>query len=109
MARAAGFLGQTGYEIILPMTDTLTVTDASTNVVVGTTGLGGGKTLTLPSIAAMLASQNFQIEIFNASGSGGTITVAPNAADSTIIGRVTVLVATGAIFRMDGRHQWYGR
>lgn len=109
MARAASFLGNTGYELIVPMTDTLTLTDPAVNAVIGTTGLGGGKTVTLPSIAQMLASQNFQIEIFNSSGSGGTITVSPNAADNTIIGRVTVLVATGAVFRHDGRKQWYGR
>jgi len=109
MGRAASFLGNTGYEIILPMTDTLTVLDAATNVVVGTSGLSGGKVLTLPAISTMLASQNFEIEVYNASGSGGTISISPNAADSTIIGRVTVLVATGAVFRHDGRHQWYGR
>lgn len=106
---SASFLGNTGYEIILPMTDTLTVSDAATNAVVGTSGLSGGKVLTLPSIAAMMASQNFQLEVFNASGAGGTITVSPNAADNTIIGRVTVLVATGAVFKHDGRHQWYGK
>ena len=96
----------TSFEVILPMTDTLTVTNAATNLVQGTTQ--GAKTLTLPSIANMVASQNLQIMVVNPSGGGGTITVAPNAADSTIIGRVTVLVATGAIFRHDGLHQWYG-
>ncbi len=105
----ASFLGNTGYEVILPMTNTLTVTDGATNAVIGTSGLSGGKVLTLPPISTMLASQNFEIEVFNVSSSGGTITVSPNAADSTIIGRVTVLVATGAVFRHDGRHQWYGR
>jgi ABC-type transporter Mla maintaining outer membrane lipid asymmetry ATPase subunit MlaF len=106
---SASFLGNTGYEIILPMTDDLTVSDGATTAVIGTSGLSGGKTLTLPSIATMMTSQNFQILIYNKSGAGGTITVAPNAADSTIIGRVTVLVATGAVFQHDGRHQWYGR
>jgi ABC-type dipeptide/oligopeptide/nickel transport system ATPase component len=105
---SASFLGNTGYEIILPMTDNLTISDAATNAVVGTSGLSGGKTLTLPSIASMLASQNFQIKVINASGSGGTITVAPNAADSTIIGRVAVTTATGSVYSHDGRHQWYG-
>lgn len=105
----ASFLGNTGYEIILPMTDDLTITDGATNAVIGTSGLGGGKTLTLPRISTMLASQNFQIQIYNKAASGGTITVAANAADSTIIGRVTVLVATGAVFQHDGRSQWYGR
>ncbi len=96
------------YEIIIPMTDTLTVSDAATNLVVGTSGLGGGKVLTLPSIAAMMASQNLTIKVVNASGAGGTITVAPNAADSTIIGQVTVAVANGCTFSHNGRHQWYG-
>lgn len=109
MGRTASFLGDTGYEIILPMTDTLTVTDGATNAVIGTSGLSGGKVLTLPSIATMLNSQNFQIQVFNKSDSGGTITVAPNAADSTIIGRVTVAAAAGAVFEHDGRHQWYGK
>lgn len=103
----AGFLGG-AYENILPMTNTLTVTDATTNLVVGTSGLGGGKALTLPSIAQMVASQNLQIQVVNASGSGGTITVGPNAADSVIIGQVAVAVATGVVYRHDGRHQWYG-
>ena len=101
----AGYLGGS-YEIILPMTDTLTVADGATNLVQGVTQ--GAKTLTLPSIANMVANQNLKIAVVNPSGGGGTITVAPNAADSTIIGRVTVLVATGATFFHDGRHQWYG-
>jgi ABC-type transporter Mla maintaining outer membrane lipid asymmetry ATPase subunit MlaF len=109
MGRSASFLGNSGYETILLMTDNLTVTDGATNAVIGTSGLSGGKTLTLPSIAVMMQSQNFEIEVFNASGSGGTITIAPNSADSTIIGRVTTAVATGIVFRHDGRHQWYGR
>jgi len=96
------------YEIILPMTDNLTVSDAATNLVVGTSGLSGGKTLTLPAISAMVASQNPYIKVVNASGAGGTITVTKNAADSTIIGQVTVAVATGCTFSHDGRHQWFG-
>jgi len=91
------------------MTNTLTVTDATTNIVVGTSGLSGGKVLTLPSIAQMVASQNLQIAVVNASGSGGTITISPNAADSTIIGQVAVAVATGVLATHDGRHQWYIR
>ena len=102
----AGFLGG-NYEIILPMTGDLTVADAGTNLVVGTSGLGGGKTLTLPAISQMVASQNLQIEIVNSSGSGGTITIAKNSADSTIIGQVTVLVATGVVAKHDGKKQWY--
>mgnify|MGYP001213327546 CR=1 FL=1 len=96
------------YEIIKPMTDDLTITDASTNLVVGTSGLSGGKTLTLPTIAAMVANQNPFIKVVNASGSGGTITIAKNSADSTIIGQVTCTTSTGVTFTHDGIHQWYG-
>lgn len=103
----AGFLGGT-YENILPMTNTLTVTDATVNIVVGTSGLSGGKALTLPSIAQMVACQNLALHVVNASGSGGTITVGPNAADNTIIGQVAVAVATGVVYRHDGRHTWFG-
>ena len=105
----AGFLGGS-YEIILPMTGDLTILDAATNLVVGTSGLSGGKTLTLPSIAQMVASQNLEITVVNKSSSGGTITIAPNAVDLTIIGKVTCEVARGLVFRHNGYggHQWYG-
>lgn len=96
----------TAFEVKLAMTDTLTVSNAATNIVIGTSGLGGGKTLTLPSIQQMIASQNFFIQVTNASGSGGTITVAANAADS-IVGQVAVLVATGVRYYHDGLHTWY--
>ena len=104
MTRIASFLGS-NYETILPMTDTLTVSDAATNLVQGTTQ--GAKTLTLPAISAMVASQNLQIEVVNPSGGGGTITVAAASGDS-IVGRSTVAVSTGAAFKHDGRHTWYG-
>lgn len=93
------------FEIILPMTDTLTVSNAATNLVKGTTQ--GAKTLTLPAISAMVASQNREVKVVNPSGGGGTITVAANAADS-IIGRTTVAVANGATFYHDGLHTWFG-
>jgi hypothetical protein len=98
----------TAFEIIINMTDDLTLTNAATNLVVGLSGLSGGKTLTLPAISQMVASQNLQIKVVNKSSSGGTITIAPNAADSTIIGQVTCLVATGVTFFHNGLNQWYG-
>lgn len=96
----------TAFEIKLPMTDNLTVSNAATNIVIGTSGLGGGKTLTLPSIQQMIASQNYFIQVTNASGSGGTITVAAHAGDS-IVGQTAVLVATGVRFYHDGLATWY--
>jgi tripartite-type tricarboxylate transporter receptor subunit TctC len=94
----------TAFEIILPMTDTLTVSNAGTNLVHGVSQ--GAKTLTLPSIQAMIASQNFSIQVTNASGSGGTITVAANAADA-IVGQTAVLVATGVTYKHNGLHTWF--
>ena len=93
------------YEVIINMTDDLTVTDPDTNLVVGLSGLSGGKTLTLPKISSLRVTE---IVIVNKSTSGGTIAVSPNAADSTIIGRVTCLVATGLTMKNDGLSQWYG-
>lgn len=94
----------TAFEIILPMTDTLTVSNAATNLVHGVSQ--GAKTLTLPSIAQMVASQNLFIQVTNAAGSGGTITVAANAADA-IVGQTAVLVATGVRYFHDGLHTWF--
>lgn len=96
----------TPFETILPMTDTLTVSNAATNLVWGVSGLSGGKTLTLPSISQMVASQNFFIQVTNASGSGGTITVAANSVDS-IVGQTAVLVATGVRYYHDGISKWF--
>ena len=96
----------TSFEVILPMTDNLTVSNAGTNLVHGLSGLGGGKTLTLPAISQMVANQNFFIQVTNASGSGGTITVAANAADA-IVGQTAVLVATGVRYFHDGLHTWF--
>ena len=93
------------YDIILPMTGDLTITDPDTTLVVGTSGLSGGKTLTLPAISQMGGTP---ITVVNKSSSGGTITVAANAADDTIVGKVTVEVARGVTFENDGLSQWYG-
>ena len=107
MTRAAAPLGWP-FEIIVAMTDTLTITDGATNLVVGTSGLSGGKTLTLPSIQnAMVPSQNPFIIVANKSNSGGTITIACNSADA-IVGTATLAAAgTGLTFRHDSLHTWY--
>lgn len=106
MARAAAIFG-TSFEIIVPMTDTLSITDGSINLVSGESGLSGGKTLTLPAISQMVASQNEVLFVNNKSGSGGTITVAARGTDS-IQGRVTCAVATGLILKHDGIKTWFG-
>lgn len=107
MTRAAAPLGWP-FEIIVAMTDTLVLTDGATNLVLGTSGLSGGKQVTLPSIqGAMVPSQNAFIIVANKSDSGGTITVAAASGDS-IIGTATI--AAGAIattFRHNALHTWY--
>jgi len=107
MARIVAPLGW-GFEIIVAMTGDLTITDGATNLVVGTSGLSGGKTLTLPSIqGAMVPSQNPFIVVANKSASGGTITIAANSVDA-IVGTATVAAgATGITYRSDGLHTWY--
>lgn len=103
---AAALLG-TPFEVIVNMTDSMTIADGNTNLIVGLSGLSGGKTLTLPSIQEMVASQNLELIVCNKSSSGGTITVAANSADA-IIGRVTAPVATGLTLKHDGLHTWFG-
>lgn len=106
---AAGVFG-TSFETILPMTDTLTMTanQGNVNLVVGTSGLSGGKTLTLPSIlGGMVPSQNLQIVVANKAASGGTITIAAASGDA-IVGTATLAAGgTGLTFRHDGLHQWF--
>lgn len=101
----AGVFGSS-FETILPMTGTLTMTAAQSNVnlVVGTSGLAG--TLTLPAISQMVGSQNPFIQVSNKSSSGGTITVAAATGDA-IVGATAVLVATGLRYYHDGLHTWY--
>lgn len=94
----------TSFEIILPMTGTLTVSNAATNLVVGTSGLPA--TVTLPSVAQMVASQNLGMIIVNKSSSGGTLTIAAASGDS-IVGQTTAAVATGVTARHDGLKTWY--
>ena len=101
----AGVFG-TSFETILPMTGALTMTAAQavTNLVVGTSSMPD--TLTLPAISAMVASQNKEIQVTNKSSSGGTITVAAASGDA-IVGRLTVAVSTGTVYRHDGLHTWF--
>lgn len=104
----AGVFG-TAFESILPMTDTLTMTatQASYNLVVGTSGLSGGKTLTLPLVSAMVASQNLWLVVANKAASGGTITIAAASGDA-IVGTATLAAGgTGLTFRHDGLKTWY--
>lgn len=108
MAVAAVF--GTSFEAILPMTDALVMTNqqANYNLVVGTTGLGGGKQLTLPSIlGGMVPSQNLEIVVANKAASGGTITIAAAAGDA-IVGTASLAAGgTGITYRHDGLHTWY--
>lgn len=106
MARTAGIFSLP-FEEILPMTGGLSMTaaQASVNLVIGTSSMPD--TLTLPTVAQMNASQNLQIFVSNKSTSGGTITVAAPAGN-TLVGRTTVAVAAGAVFRHDGLSTWYG-
>lgn len=102
---AVGVMGSS-FEVILPMTNTLTITDGNFNLIHGISGLGGGKTVTLPSIAQMVAAQNRGAYLVNASGSGGTITIAAASGDS-IVGATTAIVATGRTLLHDGIHTWF--
>jgi hypothetical protein len=103
MARAAAPFGSS-FETIYPATGAATITDAATNLIVGTSGMPA--TITLPSIAQMVASQNTFIQVTNKTTSGGTMTIAANSADA-IVGQTTVLVSTGCRFYSDGLHTWY--
>lgn len=108
MPDIAGVFG-TAFQQILPMTDTLTMTgnQADVNLVYGLSGLSGGKTLTLPKINQMVASQNFFIQVSNKSDSGGTITVAAAAGDA-IVGATTVAAgAVGVRYFHDGISKWF--
>ena len=102
----AGVFGSS-FETIVAMTDTLTLTAAQANVnlVYGAAGMGA-KTLTLPAIAQMVASQNPFIQVTCPSDGGGSITVAGNSVDA-IKGQVTVAVATAVRYYHDGIHTWF--
>lgn len=108
MPPPAGVFG-TAFQQILAMTNTLTMSadQADTNLVYGLSGLSGGKTLTLPKISQMVASQNFFIQVSNKSDSGGTITVAAFSGDS-IIGATSVAAgAVGVRYFHDGISKWF--
>lgn len=104
----AGILGWP-FETILAMTDTLTLTasQANTNVVVGTSGLSGGKTLTLPAVSAMVNSQNPYMIVANKAASGGTITISAHSGDN-IVGTASLAAGgTSLTFRHDGILTWF--
>ena len=97
----------TSFEVIIPMTDTLVLTDGNINLVVGTSGLSGGKNLTLPTVQEMVASQNYELQVSNKSSSGGTITLVAASGDSIGAGPSTVPVSRGVVCRHDGIHTWF--
>lgn len=108
MARQVALLGWP-FEILRAMTDDLAITDGATNIVIGTSGLSGGKTLKLPSVQQMVASQNPAIIVANKAASGGTITivVGDNSGDN-IVGTATLATGgTGLVFRHDGIHTYF--
>lgn len=108
MARQVAPLGWP-FEIIVAMTDALAVTDGATNLVVGTSGLSGGKTLKLPSVQAMALSQNPFIIVANKAASGGTITITiGDSSGDNIVGTATLAAGgTALTFRHDGIHTYY--
>lgn len=108
MARQVAPLGWP-FEILVPMTGDLAITDGATNIVIGTSGLGGGKTLSLPTVQQMVASQNPYIIVVNKAASGGTITIQVTAGSGdNIIGTATLAAGgTGLVFRHDGIHTYF--
>lgn len=108
MARQVAPLGWP-FEIIVAMTDNLAVTDGAINVIVGTSGLSGGKTLNLPTVQQMVASQNPAIIVVNKAASGGTITIAVGSGSGdNIIGTASLAAGgTGLVFRHDGIHTYF--
>jgi hypothetical protein len=104
----AGVFG-TSFQEILPMTDDLVMTalQASYNLVIGTSGLSGGKQLTLPAVSAMTASQNLWMLVANKAASGGTITIVAHSGDA-IVGTATLAAGgTGIMYRHDGLKNWF--
>jgi hypothetical protein len=108
MARQFAPLGWP-FEIIVPMTDNLAITDGATNIVVGTSGLSGGKTLQLPPVQQMALSQNPSIVVANKAASGGTITIAiTTGSGDNIVGTASLAAgATGITYRHDGIHTYF--
>ena len=68
MAISSAPLGS-AFEVIILMTDNLTLSNGYTNLVVGSSGLSGGKTLTLPSVQLMVGSQNLLLQVSSWPGS----------------------------------------
>lgn len=96
----------TSFEVILPITGTTVMTgaQANTNMIRCDSGMAG--TVTLPTIAALVASQNLEFYLINQAASGGTCTIAAPSGN-TIIGATTAAVATGRTIRHDGVATFY--
>lgn len=97
------------FEIIVAMTDNLSVTDGATNLIVGMSGLSGGKTVKLPSVQQMALSQNPFIVVANKAASGGTVTISVgDGSGDNIVGTATLAAGgTALTFRHDGIHTYY--
>ena len=108
MARIVAPLGWP-FEIIRAMTDDLVITDGATNIIIGTSGLSGGKTLSLPTVQQMVASQNPYIIVANKAASGGTITIqVTSGSGDNIVGTATLAAGgTGITYRHDGIHTYF--
>lgn len=105
MAIAQGVFG-TSFETILPVTGTkvMGATETSTNLIRCDSGMPA--TVTLPTIAALVASQNLEMILVNQTTSGGTATIGAPAGH-TIIGATTAAVSTGRTIRHDGLLTFY--
>lgn len=96
----------TSFERIYPITGTTVLTAAEANVNMFRCDSGMAGTVTLPTIAALVASQNLVFFLVNTSGSGGTCTIAAPSGH-TIAGATTAAVATGRTIRHDGILTFY--
>lgn len=105
MALAQGVFG-TSFETILPVTGAkvMSAAEANTNMIRCDSGMPA--TVTLPTIAALVASQTLVMYLTNQTASGGTATIAPPSGH-TIIGATTAAVSTGRTIRHDGLLTFY--
>lgn len=96
----------TSFEQILPVTGTkvMSAAEASTNMIRCDSGMPA--TVTLPTIAALVAAQNLEFYLTNQTASGGTATIGAPAGH-TIIGATTAAVSTGRTIRHDGLLTFY--
>ncbi len=106
MATAQAPFGSS-FEVILPVTGVtaMTANQANTNLILGVSGMPA--TITLPTVAQMVASQTLSMFVFNLSTSGGTMTLAAASGD-TLRGTATLAVgAPGLTIRHDGLKTLY--